>query len=148
TLAGSPDVRIYFIEVGGEEVRNMAVAPLKLRATSLRPGEPLHITVDLTSVGYAEQPLVEIYLEDANGKLVKRGQRMVEFKDGAAQTEFTLASLPLGTHQGTVQLAASDPLEFDNQRFFTVEVRPAAKVLLLGETNSDTLFLREALSPS
>jgi hypothetical protein len=154
TLEESPEVRIYFVEVGGDEVRNMSVAPLKLRATSLRPGEPFHVTVDLTSIGYAEQPLLEIFLEDASGKLVKRGQRMVEFKDGAGQTELTLADLPLGTHQGAVQLAASDPLEFDNQRFFTVEVRPAARVLLLGDNvlgdsgASDTLFLREALNPS
>jgi hypothetical protein len=148
TLEESPDVRIYFVEVGSNEVMNMAIAPLKLRAYSLRPGEPLHVTINLTSIGYAEQPLVEIFLEDANGKLVKRGQRMAEFKDGTAQTEFTLANLPLGTHQGVVQLAASDPLVFDNQRFFTVEVRPAAKVLLLGESKADTLFLREALNPS
>jgi hypothetical protein len=147
-LEESPEVRIYFVEVGGNEARNMAIAPLKLRAASLRPGEPLHVTADLTSVGYAEKPLVELFLEDSNGKLVKRGQRMAEFKEGMAQTEFRIANLPLGTHQGVVQLTASDPLEFDNQRFFTVEVRPAAKVLLLGESKSDTLFLREALNPS
>jgi hypothetical protein len=147
-LEDSPDVRIYFVEVGSNEARNMAIAPLKLRASSLRPGEPLHVTVDLSSVGYAEKPLVELFLEDSNGKLVKRGQRMVEFKEGVAQTEFQIANLSLGTHQGVVHLTASDPLEFDNERYFTIDVRPAAKVLLLGETASDTLFLREALSPS
>lgn len=147
-LADSPEVRIYIVEVGGNESRNMSVAPLKLRSNSLRPGEPLQVAIDLTSVGYAEQPLVEIFLEDSNGKLVKRGQRMVQFQEGTAHTEFTLADLPLGTHQGVVQLAASDPLEFDNQRYFTVEVKPAAEVLLLGESAADTLFLKEALSPS
>ncbi len=155
SLDQSPDVRIYLVDAGSDESRNLSLAPVKLRTSSLRTGEPLNLTVDVQSVGYAEQPLVEIFLEDATGKLVKRGQRIVELNaEGTGQTEFTLGDLPLGTHQGSVQLAASDPLEFDNRRYFTVEVRPAAQVLLLGGSvhgdsgASDALFLKEALSPS
>ncbi|MDZ4659782.1 MAG: BatA and WFA domain-containing protein [Bythopirellula sp.] len=155
SLEASPDVRIYVVDVGSDEPRNLSLAPVTMRTSSLRTGESLNLTVDLQSVGYAEQPLVEIFLEDATGKLVKRGQRIVELNaEGTGQTEFTLGDLPLGTHQGAVQLAASDPLEFDNRRYFTVEVRPAAKVLLLGGSvdgesgASDALFLKEALSPS
>lgn len=148
-LEDSPDVRIYIVDVGSGDAKNMEVAPLDVRATSLRPGEPLNIGVDVESVGYAEQPLVEVFLEDATGKLVKRGQRIVELGEGGkGRTDFILGDLPLGTHQGAVQLSASDPLIFDNKRYFTVEVKEGANVLLLGETDADTLFLREALSPS
>lgn len=148
-LTDSPDVRIYVVDVGSGDARNMSLAPVEMRSSSLRTGEPLNVTVDVKSVGYSEQPLVEIFLEDANGKLVKRGQRIVELgSDGTGQTEFVLGDLPLGVHQGAVQIALSDPLEFDNRRYFTVEVRPAAKVLLLGESAADTLFLKESLSPS
>jgi hypothetical protein len=149
SLEDSPDVRIYIVDVGSGDAKNMEVAPLDVRATSLRPGEPLNIGVDVASVGYSEQPLVEVFLEDATGKLVKRGQRIVELgEDGKGRTDFILGDLPLGTHQGAVQLSASDPLLFDNKRYFTVEVKEGANVLLLGETDADTLFLREALSPS
>lgn len=149
TLEESPEVRIYFVDVGSDEYRNLSLLPLKLRSTTLQPGEPLHVSVDVRSVGYAERPLVELFLEDSGGKLVKRGQRMVSIgADGMGQTEFSLNDLPLGTHQGAVQLASSDPLSFDNKRYFTVEVRSAANVLLLGESAGDALFLREALSPS
>lgn len=149
SLDAAPDLRIYFVDVGSSKNRNMEVAPIKLRSASLRPGEPLQVTVDFASVGYEEQPLVEIFVEDAGGKFVKRGQRIVEISaEGKGQTEFMLGDLPLGIHQAMVQLAASDPLEFDNRRYFTVAVRPAAKVLLLGETAADALFLKEALSPS
>jgi hypothetical protein len=148
-LDDSPDVRIYIVDVGSGDAKNIRIAPLEIRATSLRPGEPLNIGVDVFSAGYTEQPLVEIFLEDATGKLVKRGQRIVEMgEDGKGQTEFILGDLPLGTHQGVVQLATTDPLLFDNKRYFTVEVKEGANVLLLGETNADTLFLREALRPS
>lgn len=149
TLEDSPDVRIYIVDVGSGDAKNMEVAPLDVRATSLRPGEPLNIGVDISSVGYTEQALIEVFLEDATGKLVKRGQRIVELgENGKGRTDFILGDLPLGTHQGAVQLSASDPLLFDNKRFFTVEVKEGANVLLLGETDADTLFLREALSPS
>lgn len=149
SLEEATDVRIYVIDVGVEHPRNMSLGPLKLSAAYLGPGEQLRVEAGLKSVGYDEQPLVELFLEDSANNLVKRGQRIVELSStGTGDTEFVLSDLPLGTHQGVVKLSTTDPLQFDNQRFFTVEVRPAAKVLLLGETDADSLFLREALSPS
>ena len=40
------------------------------------------------------------------------------------------------------------PCPADDVRYFTVDVRPPSKVLLLGESADDTLFLREALAPT
>jgi hypothetical protein len=62
--------------------------------------------------------------------------------------EFSLAGLGLGTHQGRVRIVGDDPLPCDNTRYFTVDVRPPRKLLLVGERAADTLFLREALAPS
>lgn len=148
-LAEAPDVRLYLVDVGVDEPRNLSLGALGLRRNTLRPGEPLRLTVPLEVTRSAEAPLVELYLEDSAKQAVKRGQRIVEVDaEGAGQATFELGKLALGSHQGFVRLAASDPLEVDNTRYFTVEVRPAAKVLLLGEKPRDTLFLREALSPS
>ncbi|TWU28111.1 vWA domain-containing protein [Bythopirellula polymerisocia] len=149
SLDEAADVQIYVVDVGAEYPQNLSLSPLKLNAVYLGPGEQLRVEAEIQSVGYDEEPLLELFLEDSANKLVKRGQRIVELSaTGTGQTEFVLGDLPLGTHQGVVKLAATDPLQFDNQRYFTVEVRPGAKVLLLGETDADTLFLREALSPS
>ncbi len=154
TLAEAPDVRLYLVDVGVTETRNMALGALELRQQTLRPGEPLHLNVPIEIAGPAEEtlaeaPLVEIFLVDAGGEDVKRGQQIVELTpEGLGQATFELGDLPLGTHQGYVRLSASDPLEVDNTRYFTVEVRPPADVLLLGKEPRDTLFLREALSPS
>ena len=153
TLAAAPDVRLYLVDVGVEEPRNMALGALELRQQTLRPGEPLRLDVPLEIVALAESPtespLVEVFLVDPRGKEVKRGQQIVEVTpEGLGQATFELGDLPLGTHQGYVQLAATDPLSVDNRRYFTVEVRPPAEVLLLGKESNDTLFLREALSPS
>lgn len=149
TLAAAPDVRLYLVDVGVEETRNLSIGPLELRQQTLRPGEPLRIEVPLASSGFAEAPLIELYLDDSDGKSIKRGQQIADLDAaGLGQATFELGDLPLGTHQGYLQLPASDPLSVDNTRYFTVEVRPPAEVLLLGEAPNDTLFLREALSPS
>jgi len=149
TLASAPEVRLYLVDVGVDEIRNMSLGPLQLRQQTLRPGEPLRLEVPLEVVGLSEAPLVALYLEGSTDQSVKRGQQIVEITpEGLGQATFELGDFPLGTHQGYVQLAASDPLAVDNTRYFTVEVRPPAKVLLLGKEPRDTLFLREALSPS
>jgi len=149
TLAEAADVRLYLIDVGAQEVSNRALQPLELSATMLRPGQPLRIEVPAQVTGMTEAPLVEIYLLESEGKSVKRGQQIIELTDdGAGRAVFELGDLAVGTHQGMVKFAATDALASDNTRFFTVEVRQAAKVLLLGEQKSDALFLREALSPS
>ncbi len=148
-LEASPEVRLYLVDVGVAEVRNRSLGSLELRHKTLRPGEPLRLEVPLKIEGLAEAPLVEIFMESSVGEAVKRGQQLVEVSpEGVGQAAFELGDLPLGLHQGYVRLAAGDPLEVDDARYFTVEVRPPAEVLLLGKQSSDTLFLREALSPS
>ena len=118
-------------------------------ATPCAPGQVLHLEVPVKVEGLEESPLVELYLEQKDGRPVKRGQQIVDIDEGGTgQAVFELGDLPLGNHQGNVRLAASDSLDMDNARFFTVEVQPPAQVLLLGEERNDTLFLREALSPA
>jgi hypothetical protein len=149
SLTAAPDVRLYLVDVGVPEIHNLALGTLELSPPVLRPGEPLRLTVPLEGVGISEDPLLELYLVDGDQPPVKRGQQIVQLQPGkASEATFELGDLPLGTHQGYVQLAASDPWLVDNTRYFSVEVRPPAKVLLLGQTDRDTLFLREALSPS
>lgn len=145
----SPEVQIYLVDVGVEQVRNAAIGPLELNTTTLRPGQSLHIEAPVQVVAFDEEPLVEVFLESDTGNPTKRGQQIAELDNqGQGQVSFELGDLPLGTHQGYVQLNASDPLRVDNTRYFTVEVRPPADVLLLGKDREDALFLREALSPS
>ncbi|NOY30085.1 MAG: hypothetical protein GXP28_07855 [Planctomycetes bacterium] len=148
-LAEAPEVRIYLVDVGVEEHRNFTLQSLEFRSTSLRLGEPLRIEASVAAANMTGDPLVELFLQDADGKPIKRGQRVAELtEDGTGRVAFELSDLPLGSHQGSVRLATSDPLPIDNTRYFTVEVRPAAQILLLGERAGDVLFLREALSPS
>ena len=100
--------------------------------------------------------LVELYLNDDQGQPIKRGQQWYDWTTAPNTTAgktggkivFELADLTLGTHQGSVRLAAADPLMMDNSRYFTARVHPPARILLAGETDRDTLFVRAALCPA
>jgi hypothetical protein len=148
-LAEAPDVRIYVFDAGVESPHNAALGELAIRRSALRPGEPLHIEAPVTSNLKGERPLVELHLASQDGKLEKRGQQIADLDDGGkGRATFDIADLPLGTHQGSVQLVAADPLQADNSRYFTVEVRPPARVLLLADRPADARFVSEALSPT
>jgi Aerotolerance regulator N-terminal len=147
-----PGARVYFVDVGVERPHNLALGPLRLSNQVLAPGNLLQIDTELAATGAATaQPdlTVELQTIDSAGGTQNRGQQVVKAAPGAAAPiEFSLAGLPLGTHQGFVRIVADDPLHVDDVRYFTVEVRAPRKILLLGQRADDTLFLREALAPA
>src|SRR5690606_22125470 len=145
-LAAAPDVRIYVVDVGVADTKNASLGELQVRRSVLRPGEPLHIEAEIASNLKGQPPLVELSLQDADGKSQKKGQAIATFDDqGKGRVVFEVSDLPLGTHQGSVVMAATDPLMVDNTRYFTVEVRPPAKVLLLATKPDDAVFVEKAL---
>ena len=91
---------------------------------------------------------VELYVSDRANHLEKRGQEIISNTAQTTPVEFSLSGLEPGPHQGFVRIMGSDPLPCDDARSFTIDVEAPSKVLLLGEKADDTLFLREALSPT
>ncbi|HYO26362.1 MAG TPA: BatA and WFA domain-containing protein [Lacipirellulaceae bacterium] len=148
-LGAAPGVRIYIFDVGVATPKNAALGELVVRRSVLRPGEPLEVQAPVSSNLGGEPPLVELRITGADGRPATRGQQIVELDaSGQARVAFgDVADLPLGTHQGSVQLATADPLSVDNTRYFTVEVRPPAKVLLLAERPGDARLVQLALAP-
>jgi hypothetical protein len=148
-LEQAPLVHLYLVDVGVEAPHNASLGPLELRRVILRPGEPLRMETAVRSNVENLVPLVEASLVDSDGAARKRGQQIASLDEtGEGRVAFEIADLSPGVHQGVVELAAPDPLQFDNKRYFTVEVRPAAKVLLVGENPDDALFVRNALAPA
>ena len=153
-LEAAPDVQLALVDVGSTATKNVSLGELQLSSSLLRTGEQLRLTATVSVAGDGDPPLAELLVADDSGELVKRGQQLISLGPASSEgvqvgdIEFVVDDLPLGTHQGVVQLAAADALAFDNRRYFTVDVRPAARVLLAAETPADATLLREALSPS
>ena len=143
---------VYLIDVGAAEPRNIGLGKLKLSSERVAPGGLLQLTTDLSAASGKEgvnETTVELFVGDGNGKPEKRGQQVVKVSPGGpSPIEFSLSGLKLGTHQGMVRIVGRDGLSADDVRYFTVDVQPPSKVLLLADKTSDALFVREALQPS
>jgi hypothetical protein len=150
-LRDLPRTNVYLIDVGVAEPRDLGLSALRLSSQQLAPGGLLQLDTELVATGEPpdEDVTVELYLGEQGAAAEKRGEQVVTISgDEPRPLEFSLAGLGLGTHQGLMRIVGDDPLPCDNVRYFTVEVRPPRKLLLVGEQASDTLFLREALAPS
>ncbi len=155
-LDALPGTNVYLIDVGVERPHNVGLGELRLSGERLAPGGVLRLDTDVTTLGTApskatnsQERIVELYVTNTANTPEKRGQQIVTLSEGqTSPIEFSLAGLGLGVHQGFVRISAGDPLPSDDVRYFTVDVQPSTKVLLLGENEKSTLFLREALAPS
>lgn len=148
TLDAHPGVELYLVDVGVPRPANRGLGTLELSSQHLAAGESLSLRAPLARTPDAEpgEATVELWIEGSDGQLQKRGEQRAGADDPAV--EFTLAGLEPGVHQGHLQLTGNDPLPIDDRRYFTVEVRPPRRLLLVGSEPRDVLLLREALAPS
>jgi hypothetical protein len=154
-LADSPDVGIYVIDVGVKEPVNVGLGELRLSGQVLSRNSTLRVECDLSHVGPESERIVELYFADPEKDEPRiRGRASFEFRSGESpRTDFRLRGLKPGLHQGFLKLTGEDSLACDDTRWFTVDVRPAWRVLMVApqdahSTASDyALFMSEALAP-
>ncbi|MBT6156672.1 MAG: hypothetical protein HOL01_05595 [Planctomycetaceae bacterium] len=138
---------VYIIDVGILEPTNFSVAGLRLSKRVVPIGGELIVTANVDGVGKgtdSETRMLELYLEDMDGKRVKKGQQLAQRGDSI---DFPIRGLRAPISRGEVRLVSSDPLEGDDVRYFTVAVRPPPQVLVVYENYSEALFWIDALAP-
>ena len=141
------DAKLMVVDVGADTVTNRGLGPLELAGSVLPVGQPLAIEAEVYGAGKTTEPIVaELWLEQ-DGQPKKRAETLIDLNAGQSRASFTLAALTEDVHQGYVKLAASDALEADNTRYFTVEVEPPRPVLLVGIDRAASLFVDQALAP-
>lgn len=151
TLGQLPAVGLYVIDVGVEEPKNYALGELRLSGQILSRGSPLEIETQLLQTGQGGTRTVELYVLDKTRQPVKRGGETVTLETGQSrQVAFQMEAMELGTHQGYVQILGEDGLAIDNVRYFTVDVVPAWRVLIVAPKPTDrhAVYLAEAIAPS
>ena len=95
------------------------------------------MTTDLTCVGAAAQRTVELQLLDANRKPQNAANRAGDATPGELRpVEFRLGGLTPGVHQGTLRIVGQDGLAADDMRYFTVEVKPAWRMLVAAPSSA------------
>ena len=84
-----------------------------------------------------ETRVVELHVRNASGQLIKREQGAVKLRsDETAHLKLSAHGLTGPFARGELRLVSSDPLSDDDVRFFTVAVRPAPRILLIGDASS------------
>ena len=154
-LADANDVGLYVIDVGAKDPSNFGLGDMRLSNQVLSRNSTLRIACDLLHAGPDGEREVELYIVDGQtGKPSIRGRSSYEFRAGEHQrTDFRLRGLKPGIHQGYLKLAGEDGLASDDVRWFTVDVRPAWRVLIAAPGDASrrladyALFMSEALAP-
>ena len=149
-LERMPGIYVYLIDVGVPVPTNLAITDLALSEQTLPLGAPLDLRVAVTATGVEPgERVVELSVENAAGKPVKQGQQTVKIDPQAAATaSFSLRPEGGPVVQGEVRLVSSDPLAFDDARYFSVFVQPASEILVVADVAGDARFLVEALAPA
>jgi len=125
--------KIEFVDVGAEKPVDFALGNLSLSDQTLVRNRPLIISTAVSSIGDGAKRLVRLSVIDRQtGKLVEKGYQEIELgPDETKEVPFpAITTLGLGTHQGEVRIDDSDSLADNNVRYFTVNVRPAPRVLV------------------
>ena len=125
-------VGIYVIDVGVAKPTDYGLGEVRLSGEVLSNRSTLDGRDRSFRASAPPAPrTVELHLLDADGKPQKRGEQSVEATPGELRpVEFHVGGLEPGTHQGFVRIVGQDGLAADDTRYFTVEVKPAWRVLV------------------
>lgn len=150
-LDSLPDAGLFIVDVGVPEPANFRLGEPRLSGQVLPRNSALRVRADLEAQGIEGQRTVELYMLGADRQPQKLGEQIVSTKAGtAAQIELSVGGRDLGTHQGYLKIVQPDALAADDTRYFTVEVRPAWRLLIVAPQPADdyALFLSQALAPA
>ena len=152
-LAELSGVGIYVVDVGVAKPTDYGLGEVRLSGEVLSNRGRLSIETALSCVGAPATRSVELQMKGPDGKLHSGGVQNVEAVPGELRpVEFRVAEMQPGTHQGLVRIVGQDGLAADDTRYFTVQVKPAWRVLLAAPKATKpaegyTLYLAEALAP-
>lgn len=149
TLEQMSGVNVYIIDVGVLVPTNLALTDLTLSDQMLPVGSPLDVRVAVSATGNEPgERVVELWVDNAAGKLVKLDQTSVMVDATAAATAtFSRQAPPGPVVQGEVRLVSSDPLAFDDVQFFSVLVQPPSEILIVCDKPGDAVYLLNVLAP-
>jgi uncharacterized membrane protein len=161
-LEERPDISLYLLDVGVEAPVNFSLDQLELSPTSVPENGSFTVTAQLRAAGPGDSLVVRLFLEKPDpARPVRRdGKTLLPEEHWTRAANVTVAdnsttsisltmqeNLPPGIHHGWIELESSDSLAVDNRQYFTIEVRPAWKVLVAHPDDVDPGNLVDALVP-
>ena len=155
------NILTYVIDVGIEEPQNTTLRSVELSSDTIAAGSAVDLDVLVHRTGLSSEVNATLFLENTGDQppiivdgivkgieTVPRGQKSVVLDDdGSHEVRFKLENLSIGTHHGFIELASQDPLDLDNRRYFSVNVREPWSILIVKTDDIEQEFLTEQLAP-
>ncbi len=141
-IAGGVGVCVF--DVGREQVRNVVVLSGGPTSDSVPAHSSVTIRAELEAIGVDASGRLELTLD---GQL--RGQQAVDLRAGTPiRHDFVLRALEPGFRQGMIRFRGDGGgLRFDDQWFFSLEVRQPTRVLVVSPRELEAEPLVQALAP-
>ncbi len=149
-LAKEKGLNLYVIDVGQAHGRNQALTSVDPSGERIPLGGDLIVTATAQSQGEdIPNQTIELLMENRQGELLKQGQITARLDTGLpAALQFPVISgVTQNWLQGQARLVGTDPLSFDNSRFFSVEVSEPPAVLVLAPDAAVAQTWMAALAP-
>ncbi len=161
-LAANAGISVFVINVGVENPNNLSLSPLRLSATLLPSRGQLEIETDVSAQGSGKKTLVQLSLERPDPSRPRRrdGKTLlpeehwtrpmtVEVSDNSSKSARLVLQEDLqpGIHHGWVEIETGDSLSIDDRRYFTIEVQPSWRVLIVHGPGVNPANLVDALDP-
>lgn len=146
--AAKKDIKTVILQFRPDSMNDVAVTDVRPATDVVTEGEPVEITATIRSLGPQTNRVAELWVDGVN---YPRDKKTVEIPaNGEATVTFTIPKVDASnaTQQGRVRLTGgSDPLKFDDERFFTFSVKPAIHVLIVSDRAIDAKFITDAIDP-
>lgn len=134
----TPETKFFFLQVGPRGIDNVAVDSVSVMSQILEVGKPAVVTARVFNYGNAplRNYVVSAYLD---GQRV--AQRNLDIAPwSSAHAEFTLFPKKPGLLSGYVAIE-DDAIEYDNKRWFLLQVPERISVLFISPTPNDVRYL-------
>lgn len=152
--AAEAGVTLYVVDVSAERFADVALGDLAISAEELSRAEAAQITTTVSATGgeFPKRVAVELLVQAGDDDAPQlRGRTEVELtsSDPIPVDLPEISGLSEGLHQVLVRIDSEDDLSVDDARFFTLEVRPAWRVLVAAPAPASTTAyaITQALAP-
>lgn len=151
SVADHADVNFTILRCGESGERsNLSLAALDLPRTSISLGSDTIVSTALGSKRLSAEPALRVELDG----IAIDERTVVLRKDAVISLKFPIRPEREGFLHGRVILDYPDPMQLDNVRYFTIQVSPPARMLIVrnastvGQGDKTSHFMGNAVSPS
>lgn len=166
SLAEDPAVELTVFDLGDFAGSNRSLSIPKFTDATPPRGSPVALTTVLSLDAPANSGQVsatielEMFQNDPalpvvrNGIVTRPAVRSVDrtsasiAPDGAVELLMTIPALETGTHHGQIRLIGDDAVSLDDVRYFTLQVLPSSRVLLVCDDEDEANALTKTVNVS